>query len=36
MTTVTISSKGQIVIPKKIRETLGLTIGKKLKSTVSI
>lgn len=31
MTTVTISSKGQIVIPKKLRETLGLTIGKKLK-----
>jgi AbrB family looped-hinge helix DNA binding protein len=31
MTTVTISSKGQIVIPKKLREMLGLTIGKKLK-----
>jgi AbrB family looped-hinge helix DNA binding protein len=31
MTTVTISSKGQIVIPKKIREMLGLTTGKKLK-----
>jgi AbrB family looped-hinge helix DNA binding protein len=31
MVTVTVSSKGQIVIPKKLRETLGLTIGKKLK-----
>jgi len=31
MTTVTLSSKGQIVIPKKIREMLGLTIGNKLK-----
>ncbi|HEY9247040.1 MAG TPA: AbrB/MazE/SpoVT family DNA-binding domain-containing protein [Candidatus Methanoperedens sp.] len=31
MTTVTISSKGQIVIPKKFREILGLTKGKKLK-----
>jgi AbrB family looped-hinge helix DNA binding protein len=31
MTTVTVSSKGQIVIPKKIREVLGLTTGNKLK-----
>jgi AbrB family looped-hinge helix DNA binding protein len=31
MTTVTISSKGQIVIPKKLREILGLTTGNKLK-----
>ncbi len=31
MTTVTVSSKGQIVIPKKIREMLGLTMGNKLK-----
>ncbi|NJD76909.1 MAG: AbrB/MazE/SpoVT family DNA-binding domain-containing protein [Candidatus Methanoperedens sp.] len=31
MTTVTVSSKGQIVIPKKLRETLGLTTGNKLK-----
>ena len=31
MTTVTVSSKGQIVIPKKIREMLGLTKGNKLK-----
>ncbi|HLB71305.1 MAG TPA: AbrB/MazE/SpoVT family DNA-binding domain-containing protein [Candidatus Methanoperedens sp.] len=31
MTTVTISSKGQIVIPKRIREILGLTTGNKLK-----
>jgi AbrB family looped-hinge helix DNA binding protein len=31
MTTVTISSRGQIVIPKKIREMLGLTMGNKLK-----
>ncbi|MCZ7372667.1 MAG: AbrB/MazE/SpoVT family DNA-binding domain-containing protein [Candidatus Methanoperedens sp.] len=31
MTTVTLSSKGHIVIPKKIREMLGLTTGKKLK-----
>ena len=31
MTTVTISSRGQIVIPKKIREILGLTMGNKLK-----
>jgi len=31
MTTVTVSSKGQIVIPKKIREMLGLTTGNKLK-----
>lgn len=31
MTTVTISSRGQIVIPKKIRELLGLSMGNKLK-----
>ena len=31
MTTVTLSNKGQIVIPIKIREMLGLTKGKKLK-----
>ena len=31
MTTVTVSSKGQIVIPKKLREMLGLTTGNKLK-----
>ncbi|MFV9630742.1 MAG: AbrB/MazE/SpoVT family DNA-binding domain-containing protein [Methanosarcinales archaeon] len=31
MTTVTVSSKGQIVIPIKIREMLGLTRGNKLK-----
>jgi AbrB family looped-hinge helix DNA binding protein len=31
MTTVTVSSKGQIVIPKKLREILGLTTGNKLK-----
>lgn len=31
MTTVTISSRGQIVIPKKIREILGLSMGNKLK-----
>lgn len=31
MTTVTISSKGQIVIPKNIRELLGLSEGNKLK-----
>lgn len=31
MTTVTISSKGQIVIPKRFREMLGLTTGTKLK-----
>ena len=31
MATVTISSRGQIVIPKKIRELLGLSMGNKLK-----
>lgn len=31
MTTVTISSRGQVVIPKKIREMLGLSMGNKLK-----
>jgi len=31
MTTVTVSSKGQIVIPRKLREMLGLTTGNKLK-----
>ncbi len=31
MSTVTVSSKGQVVIPQKIREMLGLTTGKKLK-----
>jgi AbrB family looped-hinge helix DNA binding protein len=31
MTTVTVSSRGQIVIPKKIREILGLSMGNKLK-----
>ena len=31
MTTVTISSKGQIVIPKNIRELFGLSEGNKLK-----
>jgi len=31
MTTVTVSSKGQIVIPKNIREAFGLTEGNKLK-----
>lgn len=31
MTTVTISSKGQVIIPKKIREILGLSMGNKLK-----
>lgn len=31
MTTVTVSSKGQVVIPKKMREMFGLTTGKKLK-----
>ncbi len=31
MTTVTVSSKGQIVIPKSIRESFGLTEGNKLK-----
>ncbi|MCX9025812.1 MAG: AbrB/MazE/SpoVT family DNA-binding domain-containing protein [Candidatus Methanoperedens sp.] len=31
MTTVTVSSKGQIVIPKNIRESFGLTEGNKLK-----
>ena len=31
MTTVTVSSKGQIVIPKKLREMLGLRTGNKLK-----
>ena len=31
MTTVTVSSKGQIVIPKNIRELFGLTEGNKLK-----
>ena len=31
MTTVTISSRGQIVIPKKIRDMLGLSMGNKLK-----
>ena len=31
MSTVTVSSKGQVVIPKEIREKFGLTTGKKLK-----
>ncbi len=31
MTNVIVSSKGQIVIPKKIREILGLIKGNKLK-----
>lgn len=31
MSTVTVSSKGQVVIPKEIREMFGLTTGKKLK-----
>ena len=31
MATVTISSRGQIVIPKKIRELLGLSMGNNLK-----
>lgn len=31
MSTVTVSSKGQVVIPQKIRKILGLTTGKKLK-----
>jgi AbrB family looped-hinge helix DNA binding protein len=31
MTTVTVSSKGQIVIPKNIRELFGLSEGNKLK-----
>lgn len=31
MTTVTVSSRGQVAIPKKIRETLGIIMGSKLK-----
>ena len=32
MTTVTISPKYQVVIPKEIRESLGLTPGQKLQA----
>lgn len=34
MTTVTLSPKYQIVIPKAIRERLGLTAGQKLEAII--
>ncbi len=34
MTTVTLSPKFQVVIPKPVREELGLTVGQKLEAIV--
>lgn len=34
MTTVTVSEKGQVVIPSQIRHSLGITAGTKLEMTI--